>query len=371
MIQSMGGNTLPTTFDVVVRAENSLIQAGKIAPRPPMPIFADLQPIIPIVPPVIVVVPSFPTYNSQVAAQEHVVPSHLQEIISIKEQNANLQKTLQNFSNELVNIKKTQTQPPYQIPFQAPYQASYQPNSQGQRRNFNQRPFQQYNLNTPSSSREIVPVQNNLAVDYEWFFPCNQSHNQSTCSNGVLNQALMVQNSVVVPRNQSQEVNEQQSAPMEHDSPDVTLMNWQGEELCGVNQPQNQSYIPVVANTRSKKRAVDMGQQTNKNNNQPFSSTQAQARSLSAQNTQILQRSQLVVTKDQPKSQPQLAQIQKDIVATKGQQKISMTDFNILDQLKKTHVSVSMWDSLFLPGQKDLLHDTLSNHSLTAQPSNQ
>lgn len=141
MIQSMGGNTLPVAFDVAVRAENSLIQVGKIAPRPPMPIFADLQPIIPIVPPVIVVVPSFPTYNAQVVAQEHVVPSHLQEIISSKEQNANLQKTLQNSSNELVNINKAQTQPPYQILFQAPYQASYQPNFQGQRRNFNQRPF--------------------------------------------------------------------------------------------------------------------------------------------------------------------------------------------------------------------------------------
>ena len=45
MIQSMQVVTLPDAYDVAVRAENSLIQAGKIAPRPPMPIF----PIAPIV----------------------------------------------------------------------------------------------------------------------------------------------------------------------------------------------------------------------------------------------------------------------------------------------------------------------------------
>lgn len=42
MIQSMGGNTLPQAFDIAVRAENCLIQAGMIARRPPMPIFPSL-----------------------------------------------------------------------------------------------------------------------------------------------------------------------------------------------------------------------------------------------------------------------------------------------------------------------------------------
>lgn len=39
MIQSMGGNTLPQAFDIVVRAKNCLIQTGMIARRPLMPIF--------------------------------------------------------------------------------------------------------------------------------------------------------------------------------------------------------------------------------------------------------------------------------------------------------------------------------------------
>lgn len=41
MIQSMGGVTLPTPYDISIRAEKNLIQAGKIAPRPPMSIFPD------------------------------------------------------------------------------------------------------------------------------------------------------------------------------------------------------------------------------------------------------------------------------------------------------------------------------------------
>lgn len=40
MIQSMGGFTLPNAYDIAIRAENYLIQASRIAPRPPMPIFS-------------------------------------------------------------------------------------------------------------------------------------------------------------------------------------------------------------------------------------------------------------------------------------------------------------------------------------------
>ena len=37
MIQAMGGHTLLDAFDIAVRAENNLIQAGKLPLRPPMP----------------------------------------------------------------------------------------------------------------------------------------------------------------------------------------------------------------------------------------------------------------------------------------------------------------------------------------------
>jgi hypothetical protein len=57
MIQSMGGTTLPEAFDIAIRAENSLIQDGKIALRPPMPIFPDLHPVLEVIPPLAVIHP--------------------------------------------------------------------------------------------------------------------------------------------------------------------------------------------------------------------------------------------------------------------------------------------------------------------------
>ncbi|XP_059066329.1 uncharacterized protein LOC131857648 [Cryptomeria japonica] len=67
-------------------------------------------------------------------------------------------------------------------------------------------------------------------------------------------QAFMVQNDTSY---QDAGVNE------EPKSLEVAMMKWQGEEFCGVNQPQaqNKSFSPVVANIRSKKRAIDIGQQ--------------------------------------------------------------------------------------------------------------
>lgn len=44
----------------------------------------------------------------------------------------------------------------------------------------------------------MVPSQNNVAMESEWCFPCKQPHNQATCSNGLMNQALMVQDASYV-----------------------------------------------------------------------------------------------------------------------------------------------------------------------------
>ena len=74
MIQSMGEHTLPDAFDIAVRAENNLIQADKLPPRHPMPYSAEIQQIVPaIVPPLAVIPPllALPTFNVQVAAEEH------------------------------------------------------------------------------------------------------------------------------------------------------------------------------------------------------------------------------------------------------------------------------------------------------------
>ena len=66
MIQSMGGCTLPGAFDITIRAKNNLIQARKLPPRPPMPYFLEIQPLVPIVEPPLAVVPlgpTLPTFN--------------------------------------------------------------------------------------------------------------------------------------------------------------------------------------------------------------------------------------------------------------------------------------------------------------------
>jgi hypothetical protein len=52
----------------------------------------------------------------------------------------------------------------------------------------------------------MVPVQNNLAADLEWCYPCNEAHNQTTCTNGMINQALMVQNIVMDQQNATTDV---------------------------------------------------------------------------------------------------------------------------------------------------------------------
>lgn len=50
----MGGTTLPDAYEVAISAENYLIQAGKIAPRPPIPFSPDLTDHQPIIAPILV-----------------------------------------------------------------------------------------------------------------------------------------------------------------------------------------------------------------------------------------------------------------------------------------------------------------------------
>lgn len=97
MIQSMGGNNLPTAFDIGIRVENSLIQVGKIAPRPPMPIFPELQPVCEA----ILTLASIPPTPAPSQQATSLAMDQSQELKEIK-------KTLQNFTNELVSLKRQQ-----------------------------------------------------------------------------------------------------------------------------------------------------------------------------------------------------------------------------------------------------------------------
>lgn len=112
----------------------------------------------------------------------------------------------------------------------------------------NQRPFRPYALVPLNTVTDIVPSQNNYAADYEWCYPCNQSHNQVTCSNGVINQALMVQNSSTTQPVPEGDLDQQQdAAPI-----NATFMNWLGEDFCAMGGDDPTPAIHI----RTKKRAL-------------------------------------------------------------------------------------------------------------------
>lgn len=78
MIQSTGAISLPQAFDIAIRVENSLIQVGKIAPRPHMPFFPSIRSNMPLVVPHLSVVPSF-------KSPKVVLVAPLNELQSIKD----------------------------------------------------------------------------------------------------------------------------------------------------------------------------------------------------------------------------------------------------------------------------------------------
>ncbi|KAH9321405.1 hypothetical protein KI387_016044 [Taxus chinensis] len=270
-------------------------------------------------------------------------------------------KQLQNLGNELVTIKRQQAQSarPYQP--QAQYQARppYQQNRpppQAANQNQNQgqpqaaRPFRPYDPNATTSSRALVPTQNNMAQEYDWCYPCNLPHNQSACFNGALNQALMVQ-TIGVAQEPSQEENQQQQTQQEGPPTETTLANWQTEDFCGVNQ---QPFQGVAANTRSKKRNIGEGQSCNPVVSQPTLTQQGVSRPNAAPNVQNQPKVPVVATHAH-------AQAPEKFTPSKGHQKDNSSPFNIIDQMKKTNVNISMWESLSIPGQRDLLQATMNN----------
>ncbi|KAH9308584.1 hypothetical protein KI387_036495, partial [Taxus chinensis] len=107
---SMGGTTIPMAYSIAIRAENYLIQAGKLAPSPPMPLYPKLEN------------PSTsqaPTPRNQSLSEAFTsspsASNELQEVM----------KQLQNLGNELVTMKRQQAQG-----FRPSYQPQAQPNRQ-------------------------------------------------------------------------------------------------------------------------------------------------------------------------------------------------------------------------------------------------
>lgn len=147
MIQSMGGDNLSEAYDTVIKVENCLIQAGKLSPRPPMLLFLEAPTQHPVLAPI------------PVASTSHLLKLTL---IPPPSKFQDLKTLMKGLSNELVTLKRKQIQnnKPYKQKNQN-YQHQ-RSNFQGQNQWSNARPLNSLNPSAKSTSKAIVPIQNNL-----------------------------------------------------------------------------------------------------------------------------------------------------------------------------------------------------------------
>ena len=115
MIQSMGGFTFLGAFDIVVSTKNSLIQARKLPPRPPMPYFVEVQPLVLVMVPLLAIAQptlALPTFNVQVATKEYAATAPIRELkeknVELKEKSDSMMRKLHNYGNEIMNFKRQQ-----------------------------------------------------------------------------------------------------------------------------------------------------------------------------------------------------------------------------------------------------------------------
>lgn len=124
-LYTMGGTTLPATYDLAIRVENTLIQASKLAPRPPMPLFPEMPTQVPTVAPIPIASTSQPLVVALVVASTSANETDKLETLmqnmmlglekKIQDQSSEIKKILQDQSsvvkqmgNELVTLKRKQ-----------------------------------------------------------------------------------------------------------------------------------------------------------------------------------------------------------------------------------------------------------------------
>lgn len=117
MIQSLGGNTLPQAFELAVQAKNNMIDVGKLALRPLMSVFPDLSNRASKE-----VVPSTSAPQSMyMYPRPQQVHSPPQSSLALEV--SHMKNSLRTFSNEIVNMKRSQI-PPARPPFQQNFQGT-------------------------------------------------------------------------------------------------------------------------------------------------------------------------------------------------------------------------------------------------------
>ncbi|KAH9289488.1 hypothetical protein KI387_033605 [Taxus chinensis] len=341
MIQSMGGETLPDAYDIAIRAENSLIQAGKLAPRPSMPFLVDLAPIPQ---PITIIEPTV------------VAPSD------------DVFKALQTMGNKLTSIENKITLPsrPYQAPYQ-PYQQNQQ-NRQPYQQNQNYRqPYQQrqFDPKAPSSSNALVPV--NMATE-EWCQPCNQPHSAATFPNAFLNLNLVAQPQFETLFMPQMEGGQQETHVQK--APEQNLVSFNEEDF-------------IAVTTRAQGKAAENQKQQNRPILPTVTDKTTSTAPKSTNNPVVPQKiTSVPVDKGHQKQlQPDprrlfIPQISKAAEAesvfakayTKRVESFSktITSFNIVDVMKNHNVNISMWDALSIPGQQDLLSHELAKLQISS-----
>ncbi|KAH9293192.1 hypothetical protein KI387_041604, partial [Taxus chinensis] len=132
------------------------------------------------------------------------------------------------------------------------------------------------------------------------------------------------------------------------------------EDFCGMNQIPSQS---VAANTRSKRRNLGEEQPLAPSSSRPSVTQQGVGEQNVVPNMQ-----------GAPKPAPKPTQmpfatsrVQGTNVQARGQQRDASSPFNIIDQMKKTNVNISMWESLSIPGQRDFLQVAMKDWPISNQ----
>lgn len=148
----------------------------------------------------------------------------------------------------------------------------------------------------------------------------------------------MVQNSVSSQHNLPIEEIQQQP---DQDVLDTSFLNWQEEEFYGLNDDS-----PILANTRAKKRALESYQLAGNVPPTPVS---------------ILKWPSSSINKDQN-------QRHVDQSVPRSPQKVHFVfPYNIVDSMKKINVTMTMWETLAIPGHAEILREGLSKMTASSQ----
>lgn len=108
-LQTMRGDTLLDAYKIATREKNNLIQGGKLAPSPPIPLFLDMPTHQPTMVPIptttasqpLVVAPSTSTSSNEIDKLEAMMQVIIQNINKIKDHNSNMDTKFHDHSSDM------------------------------------------------------------------------------------------------------------------------------------------------------------------------------------------------------------------------------------------------------------------------------